>query len=87
MSGDTEDLITALRLTEATADPALQDARNLALQYLQSKAPIPQTVMTVIERGASHPAPVSATANAATTATVPTRRESKGESDEYSYKH
>ena len=53
MSGDTEDLITALRLTEATADPALQEARDFALRCLRSKAPIPQTVMTVVERGAA----------------------------------
>ena len=53
MSGDTEDLITILKLTEPTTDERLSNARALALQYLRSKAPIPKTVMTVVERGAT----------------------------------
>ena len=56
MSGDTIDLIRELRLNESTADEALQSARDFALRCLRSKAPIPQTVMTVVERGAFHPA-------------------------------
>ena len=62
MSGDTMDLITALKLNESTADEALQDARDFALRCLKSKAPIPQTVMTVVERGAAnHDTPESTT--------------------------
>ena len=62
MSGDTMDLITALKLNESTTDEALQDARDFALRCLKSKAPIPQTVMTVVERGAAnHDIPESTT--------------------------
>ena len=53
MTADTEDLITVLRLNELTSDSALQDARDFALRCLRSKAPIPQTIMTVVERGAN----------------------------------
>ena len=56
MTTDAEDLIKELRLNEETNDPALSDARDFALRCLRSKAPIPQTVMTVVERGAFHPA-------------------------------
>ena len=52
MTTDAEDLIKELRLNEETNDPALSDARDFALRCLRSKAPIPQTVMTVVERGA-----------------------------------
>ena len=62
MSGDIIDLIKELKLNESTADEALQDARDFALRCLKSKAPIPQTVMTVVERGAAnHDTPESAT--------------------------
>ena len=64
MSGDTEDLITDLKLMEPTTDERLSNARALALQYLRSKAPIPKTVMTVVERGAITPA-ASSTESAA----------------------
>ena len=53
MSGDTMELIRTLKLNEATADEKLQSARDFALRCLRSKAPIPQTVMTIVERGAS----------------------------------
>ena len=53
MSGDTMELINTLKLTEATADEKLQSARDFALRCLRSKAPIPQTVMTIVERGAA----------------------------------
>ena len=69
MSGDTEDLITILKLTEPTTDERLSNARALALQYLRSKAPIPQTVLTVVERGAttrSTESAVSAAENSST---------------------
>ena len=52
MSGDTMELIKTLRLNESTADEKLQSARDFALRCLRSKAPIPQTVMTIVERGA-----------------------------------
>lgn len=52
MTADTEDLIKTLKLNETTTDEALLDARDFALRCLKSKAPIPQTVMTIVERGA-----------------------------------
>ena len=76
MTADTIDLVRTLRLNEATDDEALQSARDFALRCLRSKAPIPQTVMTVVERGAVIHTPAATTE--ATAATVPT----KGESDE-----
>lgn len=51
MTADTEDLIRELKLNEGTDDEKLQSARDFALRCLRSKAPIPQTVMTVVERG------------------------------------
>ena len=54
MSGETMELIETLKLNEATTDEKLSSARDFALRCLRSKAPIPQTVMTVVERGASH---------------------------------
>ena len=53
MSGDTIDLIRELKLNETTENPVLQEARDFALRCLRSKAPIPQTIMTVVERGAA----------------------------------
>lgn len=72
MSGDTMELIKNLRLNEPTADEKLQSARDFALRCLRSKAPIPQTVMTIVERGA-----VSAGA-AAPSAPAPTDNSTKG---------
>ena len=54
MSGETMELIETLKLNEATTDQKLSSARDFALRCLRSKAPIPQTVMTVVERSASH---------------------------------
>ena len=53
MSGDTMELIRELKLNETTENPVLQEARDFALRCLRPKAPIPQTVMTVVERGAA----------------------------------
>ena len=52
MSDEMIGLIESLRLTEITGDEDLQEARALALRYLRSRSPIPQTVMTIVERGA-----------------------------------
>ena len=52
MSDEMIGLIESLRLTETTDDEQLQEARALALRYLRSRSPIPQTVMTIVERGA-----------------------------------
>ena len=52
MTADTIALIKTLKLNESTEDQSLQDARDFALRCLKSKAPIPQTVLTVVERGA-----------------------------------
>ncbi len=60
MSGDTMELIKTLRLNESTADEKLQSARDFALRCLRSKAPIPQTVMTIVERGAGSASPTLA---------------------------
>ena len=63
------ELIETLKLNEATTDEKLSSARDFALRCLRSKAPIPQTVMTVVERGSLMP---SSTAPATSTApTVP----------------
>ena len=59
MSGDTEDLITILKLNEDTDDEALAEARSLAMRYLLSRSPIPQTIMTVVERGCFSPVQTS----------------------------
>ena len=59
MSGDTIDLIRELKLNEGTDDETLQSARDFALRCLRSKAPIPQTVMTVVERGTRNAAALS----------------------------
>ena len=76
MTADTIDLVRTLRLNEAADDEALQSARDFALRCLRSKAPIPQTVMTIVERGAaSH---ITAAASEPTVAATTT----KGESDE-----
>ena len=53
MTADTEDLIKTLKLNETTTDEKLSSARDFALRCLRSKAPIPQTVMTIVERGAA----------------------------------
>ena len=45
------DLIKELKLNEGTDNEALKSARDFALRCLRSKAPIPQTVMTIVERG------------------------------------
>ena len=55
MSGEVMELIETLKLKEDTDDEALTEARALALRYLRSRSPIPQTVLTVVERGASNP--------------------------------
>ena len=56
MSGEVMELIETLKLNEDTDDEALAEARTLALKHLRSRSPIPQTVMTIVERGASNPA-------------------------------
>ena len=60
------ELIETLKLNEATPDQKLSSARDFALRCLRSKAPIPQTVMTVVERGASHSDATSTTTPAGT---------------------
>ena len=62
MSGETMELIEALKLNEATTDEKLSSARDFALRCLRSKAPIPQTVMTVVERGSLTPSSSTSTA-------------------------
>ena len=54
MSGEVMELIETLKLKEDTDDEALADARSLALKHLRSRSPIPQTVLTVVERGAKN---------------------------------
>ena len=66
MSGDTEDLITILKLNEDTDDEALAEARALAMRYLLSRSPIPQTVLTVVERGCFSPSTESASEDSST---------------------
>ena len=52
---ETHDMIEALNLTTPTPDPRLQSARNHALKCLRSKAPIPRTILNIVERGAKQP--------------------------------
>lgn len=52
---ETQDMIEALQLTAPTDDPRLQSARNHALKCLRSKAPIPRTILNIVERGAKQP--------------------------------
>ena len=67
MSGETMELIETLKLNEATTDEKLSSARDFALRCLRSKAPIPQTVMTVVERGVlTHSSAVAITTPAGT---------------------
>ena len=54
MSGEVMELIETLKLKEDTDDEALAEARTLALKHLRSRSPIPQTVLTVVQRGASN---------------------------------
>ena len=56
------ELIETLKLNEATTDEKLSSARDFALRCLRSKAPIPQTVMTVVERGSLTPSSATSTA-------------------------
>ena len=42
----------ALHLNEKSDDEAVNNARSLALRYLSSGAPIPQTLLTKVERAA-----------------------------------
>ena len=56
------ELIETLKLNEATTDQKLSSARDFALRCLRSKAPIPQTVMTVVERGVLMPSSATYTA-------------------------
>ena len=53
MTNETHDMIEALHLAELTDDERLQSARNYALKCLRSKAPIPKTVLEIVERGAA----------------------------------
>ena len=55
MSGEVMELIETLKLNEDTDDEALAEARTLALKHLRSRSPIPQTVLTVVQRGSSNP--------------------------------
>ena len=43
-------LIEALHLTTPSDNPKVQDAREQALKYLSSKAPIPQTLLRFLEQ-------------------------------------
>ena len=52
MMSEIKDLIRDLKLDENTDDEKLQNARYLAIRHLKSGAPIPQTLMTVVQRGA-----------------------------------
>lgn len=52
MTNETHDMIEALHLAELTDDERLQSARDYALKCLRSKAPIPMTVLNIVEHGA-----------------------------------
>lgn len=54
MSGEVMELIETLKLNEDTDDETLAEARALALKHLRSRSPIPQTVLTVVQRGAKN---------------------------------
>ena len=49
---ENQEYAEALRLTEITSNEELNNARALALRYLSSGAPIPQTLLTKVERAA-----------------------------------
>ncbi len=70
MSRETMELIETLKLNESTTDEKLSSARDFALRCLRSKAPIPQTVMTVVERGSLTPSSATATTTPVGTAGV-----------------
>ena len=50
MTSETHDMIEALHLAELTDDERLQYARNYALKCLRSEAPVPKTILNIVER-------------------------------------
>ena len=49
---ENEEYAEALHLNERSDDEELNESRALALKYLASGAPIPQTLLTKVERAA-----------------------------------